>query len=74
MNGSAAAFDHTDIPNDADWALAGVTDGVNATGLLAEDLDEYGGTHGLFTRDGFLFFVRTFRFRGFRPVNTDRDD
>lgn len=27
----------------ADWALAAVPDGLNATGLLAEDLEDYAG-------------------------------
>lgn len=34
---------HTGVANEADWALAGIPDSINATGLLAEDLEEYGG-------------------------------
>ncbi|CAI6343630.1 unnamed protein product [Macrosiphum euphorbiae] len=44
MNSTQTALEHTEIPNEADWALqADIPDSINATGLLAEDLEEYGG-------------------------------
>lgn len=43
MNSTQTAPEHTEIPNEADWALAGIPDGINATGLLSEDLEEYAG-------------------------------
>jgi len=43
MNISQTALEHTEIPNEADWALAETPNSINATGLLAEDLEEYGG-------------------------------
>jgi len=44
MNSTQTALEHTEIPNEADWALLGdIPDSINATGLLAEDLEEYGG-------------------------------
>lgn len=45
MNGTQTAPEHADIPNEADWALAGIPDSINATELLADDLEEYGGTY-----------------------------
>jgi len=43
MNITQTALEHTEIPNDADWALPQTPNSINATGLLAEDLEEYGG-------------------------------
>jgi hypothetical protein len=44
MNGTKTALEHTEIVTEADWALAGIIpDGINATGLLSEDLEEYAG-------------------------------
>lgn len=43
MNSTQTALEHTVIPNEADWALADIPNSINATGLLAEDLEEYGG-------------------------------
>lgn len=46
MNGTGPTPpEHAEVPNEADWALAGVPDSINATGLLADDLEEYGGTY-----------------------------
>lgn len=57
-NGTRATLlEHAGIP-ESDWALAGIPDNVNATGLLAEDLeDEYGGTcnDAVITNALFLF-------------------
>jgi len=43
MNSTQTALEHAEIPNEADWALADIPNSINATGLLAEDLEEYGG-------------------------------
>ncbi|XP_015374945.1 PREDICTED: uncharacterized protein LOC107169652 [Diuraphis noxia] len=43
MNITQTALEHTEIPIEADWALAETPNSINATGLLAEDLEEYGG-------------------------------
>ncbi|XP_060838682.1 uncharacterized protein LOC132920364 isoform X2 [Rhopalosiphum padi] len=43
MNTTETALEHTDVPVEADWALADIPNSINATGLLAEDLEEYGG-------------------------------
>uniref|UniRef100_A0A2S2PN71 Uncharacterized protein n=1 Tax=Schizaphis graminum TaxID=13262 RepID=A0A2S2PN71_SCHGA len=43
MNTTETALEHTEIPVEADWALADIPNSINATGLLAEDLEEYGG-------------------------------
>lgn len=44
MNVTQTVLEHTEIPNEADWALEGIIpDGINATGLLSEDLEEYAG-------------------------------
>jgi len=43
MNITQTALEHTEIPNEADWALAEIPNSINATGLLADDLEEYGG-------------------------------
>jgi len=43
MNSTEKALEHTEISEDADWALVDIANSINATGLLAEDLEEYGG-------------------------------
>jgi len=43
MNSTETALKHTEIPEEADWALVDIPNSINATGLLAEDLEEYGG-------------------------------
>lgn len=43
-NGSQTAPERAAIPGEVDWALADIPDGVNATGLLADDLEEYAGS------------------------------
>ncbi|XP_025192711.1 uncharacterized protein LOC112592773 [Melanaphis sacchari] len=43
MNSTETALEHTELPEEADWALADIPNSINATGLLAEDLEEYGG-------------------------------
>jgi len=43
MNSTQTALEHTEIPNEADWALGDNPNNINATGFLAEDLEEYGG-------------------------------
>ncbi|XP_050058781.1 uncharacterized protein LOC114128982 [Aphis gossypii] len=43
MNSTETALEHTEISEDADWALVDIANSINATGLLAEDLEEYGG-------------------------------
>lgn len=44
-NGTQSTLEqHTEVPGELepDWVLAGVPDGINATGLLAEDLEDGG--------------------------------
>lgn len=62
VNGTQTTPEHTEIPNEADWALPGIPDSINATGLLADDLEEYGGTYSLVVLVSFLSLGPSARF------------